>query len=217
MAAFTKGQIRAAVQQAIDDPNAKRWTNASLDSLITMVEDTMFQTILDTFEGLLSQSDTSAAAAGVIALSSLTKRLFRIQKVTSGGVELQPRLFTEQVPQASYYLLGANLITDPSVGSANVTTTYSYLPASFQSLANDATVLPDYPEGHEAALVYLSSAWALAKGDAEDMTQAAKIADNAVESMLLSIARRYPVGVSNKVAEIKSKIMRNTLVGITGQ
>lgn len=218
MSVLTKAQVRTAIMQAIDDPQNKRWTAANLDVLIGLVEDTMFQTINDTFEYFLSNTETLAATGGAVALSAFAKRFYRVQKVISSGVELQPRLYPDAVPQATYYLLGSNLVTDPTVGSGNLTITYSYLPTKFGDLATDGTVLTDYPEGHESALIYLASSFAMIKGDAESMQQIARMADLSVEAMLTHVARRYPIGANMQVQRIKSALMRNpVLSGVAPQ
>jgi hypothetical protein len=218
MALLTKAQVRTAVRQAIDDPDATLWSDGNLDILITLVEDTMFQAILDTWPFALSLAESkTTSAAGAIDTSlgvTLTNRFYRVQKVVrdSDGVELQPRLFTEAVPQSTtYYMLG-NLIITPVLAGA-VTTTYSFLPLKFSELALETTALPNYPDGHEAALIYLAAAWALAKGDRESIQQIARIADQAVEALLTHIARRYPVAVQPRVTAVKAQIMRNALGG----
>lgn len=217
MALMTKGQIRSAVSQAIDDPTNKKWSQTNIDLLIQMVMDTMFETILDTYEYLTSQTDTtSTSAGGVIALSALTKRFYRIQRVlkVSGTLELQPKLFAEQVPQATYYIAGGNINTDPAQVSTSHNITYSYLPTSFTALATDATLLPvEYPEGHESALIYVTAAWAMTKGDEESMAQIGRIADSALESLLTHVARLYPIGANARNAAIKNTLLRNPLVG----
>lgn len=216
MALLTKAQTRTAVAQAIDDPDNKRWSAANLDILITLVCDTMFEAVLDSFEWLTSQSDTVTPSAGAIALSGLTKRFYRVQDLIKVSDTSHPhgRLFTESIPQPSYYMLGANIVTDPAItGSSSATVIYSYLPTRFNDLASDGTALPaEYPDGHESALVYLTAAWALAKGDAESIQQTALIADQALESMLTHIARRYPVGANARVQQVKASLMRNFLV-----
>jgi hypothetical protein len=216
MALLNKGQIRTAVQQAIDDAGAKRWSAANLDVLITMVADMMWSAILDTFDDATSQSDTVTPSSGAVDITTLTKRFYRTQKVTkvSDSSDLQARRYRESVPQASYYMLGNNIVTDPAVsGASSLTVTYSYLPPSFTGLANDGTSLPtEYPEGHEMALVYLAASAALIKGDAENMTQVGRMADVAVEALLTHIARRVPVSTSLRIAQVKASIMRNPLV-----
>jgi hypothetical protein len=220
MALLTKAQVRSAVAQAIDDPGNKRWSQTNLDVLISMAQDTMFQTINDTFDFFLSNGEALATDAnGIIALSSLAKRFYRMQqvKVVSSGLELQPKLFSESVPQASYYLLGNNVVTDPVVVSSSLRLTYSYLPVKFFDLATDTTVLADFPEGHEAALIYYSAAWAMTKGDAENMAQIARIADSSIEALLSHIARRYPIGTNARVQQVKMALMRNPLLGVAAQ
>jgi hypothetical protein len=217
MALMTKGQIRTAVSQAIDDPTNKKWSQTNIDLLIQMVMDTMFETILDTYEYLTSQIDTqSTASDGSLALSALTKRFYRMQKfsLVSSGAELQPRLPFEQVPQSTYAIIGGKVQTVPIQNAISMNIQYSYLPTSFTALATDATQLPvEYPEGHESALVYVTAAWAMTKGDEESMAQIGRIADSALESLLTHIARLYPIGANARNAAIKNTLLRNPLVG----
>lgn len=221
MALLTKTQVREAVRQAIDDPSDQRWTDANLDILIGMVGDVLWSAILDSFEFATSQSDTVTPAAGgkidvTVAGALLSQRFYRVQKVTrvSDLKEAQPKVFKEVVPQLSYYMLGKNIVTDPAVtGSNSVTVEYSYLPTNFNSLASDGTSLPsEYPEGHEMALVYLASAAAIIKGDAENMGQIGRMADMAVTAMLTHIARRYPIGAMQRINQVRYAILNNPLV-----
>lgn len=217
MALMTKGQVRSAVSQAIDDPTNKKWSQTNIDLLIQMVLDTMFETILDTYEYLTSVTDTqSTAADGTMALSALTKRFYRLQKfsIVSSGAELQPRLPFEQVPQTTYAIIGGKIETAPVQNAISMNIRYSYLPASFTTLATDATSLPiEYPEGHESALIYVTAAWAMTKGDEESMAQIGRIADSALESLLTHIARLYPIGANARNNAIKNTLLRNPLVG----
>lgn len=214
MSVFTKDQIRSAVRQAIDDPTSSRWSDSNLDILITMVEDTIFQAVLDTFPWFQSTGETVTTGGGgsVNLDTTLTKRWYRVQKVikVSDSSELQPKLFNESLPQATYFMQGPFLNTSPLIVGANsITVTYAYLPSRFTDLATGATALTDFPEGHEAALVYLSAAWAMSKGDAESIAQVGRIADQAVEALLVHIARRYPISAMSGVPLAKQAIMRN--------
>jgi len=42
---LTKAATRTAIRQAIDDPSAKRWTDANLDQLIELVLDDLYSDI----------------------------------------------------------------------------------------------------------------------------------------------------------------------------
>lgn len=215
MPLMTKGQIRTAVAQAVDDPTFKKWSQTNLDLLITQVQDTMFEAILDSYEFLTSFSESVAMTSGIAALSLLTKRFYRIQKITgvTSGLEIQPKLPFEQVPQIAYSIIGGTIETSP-VQTGSLTVRYSYLPTRFTDLSTDSTALAsEYPEGHESALIYLTAAWAMTKGDEESMAQIGRIADQSIESMLTHIARLYPIGANARNAAIKNTLMRNTLVG----
>ena len=107
----------------------------------------------------------------------------------------------------------ANAIADPDVGPRGRLLPFASInPFIVNDLAAESTVLDEWPDGHEAALIYTAAAWALTKGDAEDMKQVALIADNAVEAMLLAIARRYPVAVAPRSPTAKAQLVTNTLL-----
>lgn len=217
MPLLTKSQTRTSIRQAIDDPQSKRWSDANIDILTTLVQDTMFQAVLDSFDYFTSApaEAVTPAADGSYLLSGTSKRFYRMQRVVraSDSVELQPKLLPESVPQPAYDIRGNTLYTTPVVtGASSLQLTYSYLPLRFTDLANDATMLPaEYPEGHEAALVYLTASWAMTKGDAESMNQIARIADTAVDAMLSHIARRYPIAPNSRVQAVKAAILRQPL------
>lgn len=218
MPLLQKGQVRTAVRQAIDDPNSKRWSDANLDILITLVEDTMFQAIIDSFDYFTSQTDATLtpSGTGTVDITGLTKRFYRIQLVSrnSDGVQLQPKLMIESVPQPAYDLRGTLLTTTPAVtGASSLSVTYAYLPLRFTDLASDVTPLTsEYPEGHESALIYTSASWAMTKGDAENMAQIGRLADVSVDALLTHISRRYPIAPNMRVQAIKQAIIRNPLV-----
>ena len=220
MAKLTKAQIRTAIQQAIDDPSAKRWSTANLDILTGLVQDTMYTTLLDTFDDLTSNSENvTPTGSGTYDISGLAKRFYRVQKIVrvSDSKEFQAKRSAETFPQPTYDMLGDFIRTTPAVtGATSLTVQYSYLPTKFNDLALDSTVLPDYPEGHELALIYLTASAAIIKGDAESMQQIARLADVAVEALLQHIARRYPVATSQGVQQVKFALLRNPVVSQGG-
>lgn len=216
---LTKGQVRTAIRQAIDDPSSQRWSDTNLDVLTTIVQDTMFQSILDTFPWATSQTDTpTPAAGGIIDTTSLgallSQRFYRVQQlsdVATGNV-YQPKLFVENVPQTqTYFMSGENIVlSDASITQKKLA--YGFLPIRYTDLATDNTALPaGYPEGHEAALIYLTAAWAMTKGDAESMAQIARIADLSIDALLMHVARRSPTGGLARVATVKAALVRNIL------
>lgn len=222
MAVLTRGQVRTAIQQAIDDSGAVLWSQANLDRLTEMAEDTMFEAVLDTWPWFLSTSQSVAPnTSGQVALSTgLTSRFYRVLRTSrdSDGRELAPRLYTEALPQPAYYVLGDNLTTDPVIASpSTITVVYSFLPAKYTGLVDDNTALPNYPEGHEAALVYLTASWAMTKGDREDATQLTQVANQAVEALLRHIANRYPGGSPATITQVLERIMRNPIAAAGGQ
>lgn len=219
MAALTKGVVRTAVQAAINDAGGDTWSTSDLDQLISLVEDTLFSVLLEHWPWLTSVLEATVGVSNTVALSVLvSQRLFAIQKVLDNDVstEYKPALYGEAFASPYYYVLGGSIVSaSPGFSTHNVRVTYSYLPARFTGLATDNTVLPDYPEGHEGALIYLAAAWALAKGDQESIEQVARIADFQVDALLKHISRRYPVPVQPNLTAVKQQIMGAVLAGNT--
>lgn len=211
-----KGQIRTAVQQAIDDPSGIRWSASNLDVLITVAQDTLFQAILDTFPTftLAVAEAITTDASGAFDLTTTTQRFYRIIKVVNSvsSVELQPIYYTDKVPSQAYTIGGFKLLTIPTLATTALKLDYSYLPTRFTDLANDTTALPnEFPVGHESALIYLAAAWAMTKGDQASMAQIGRIADQAIEALLLHVARKFPFGTLQNVGLVKRAIMRNAV------
>lgn len=219
-ASMTKGQIRTAVRQAIDDPQSKRWSDANLDVLITLVWDTLFQALNDTFDTYtLTENTATTDGAGrhCCYYPFGSYNLYRFIRVTrtSDGAELLPKLPTDNIPGSLWYF-HANGNLNTGLLTTGVTIQYSYVPTRFVDLATDATNLPpEYPAGHESALIYVAASWALTKGDAESMAQVARVADMAVDIMVTHIARRYPIAPNMRLNAIKNAIMRIPLVSST--
>ena len=220
MALMTQDQVRTAVQQAFDDAGANRWSAANLDLVITLAQDTLWQQVLDTYPYYLSASEAETSdGSGIIAISALTTpgRMYRIQRIllNSDSSEIFPVLPYMAVPTSqTYYILGGNIVSTEAGVAHDVI--YAGLPTKFNALATGATVLDSWPEGHEAALIYASAAWAISKGDAESMQQIARLADHAVEAMLDHIARRYPVAVERRGPAVKFSTIRNPILGVSG-
>jgi len=220
MALLTKAQVRTAVQQVIDDAGATRWAAANLDILIGLVQDTLWQQVLDTYPWFLSVEEAETPSAGgiidITTALTVPGRMYRIQAVklaASPYTEYQPQLYTDSMPQTNtYWILGDEIQVKPAAATA-LTVTYSFLPTKFDGLATDATVLDQWPEGHEAALIYSAGAWAMSKGDAEQIAQIGRIADHAVEAMLDHCARRYPVAVERRNRTVKGQTVSNPLLG----
>lgn len=215
MPLLTKGQVRTAVKQAIDDPTNKRWSDANLDILIGMVQDTIYQAVLDTFEwyNFGTATGTTSAAGALVNMNSIFgSRPHRLLKVmrTSDLFELQPKLRNERVPQLAYDWSGDTLYTDPPLNAVNLTLQASFLPDPFYGLATDATTIQFFPN-HEASLIYVSASWALVKGGAESLAQVGRIADVAVDALLTHFSRLWPVATTQRLQSVKSAIMRQSL------
>ena len=219
MGLLTKIQTRVAVAEAIDDAAYARWSAANLDLLITLVQDSLWQQILDTapyFLSVLENETTSASGVIDITTGLTSKRFYRVQDVlkNADSTVYTPVMYGEATPTSQYYyILGDEIVTSDNSTSTDVV--YAYLPTKFDDLASDATVLDEWPLGHEAALIYMSAAWALTKGDAESMAQVGRIADTAVDAMLRHVARRYPVPVAPRQPAVISQTVRNPLIPLS--
>lgn len=215
MAALTRVQVRTAFREAINDADGDAWGDTAADQLLSLVCDQLFAVLLTNWPWLTSVAEAEVPVASAIALSGLTSaRFFAVQRVVSGSTEYKPKILGEAYSAPGYYILGGNIVTEtPGVGVTSTTITYSYLPTRVNALASDATALADYPEGHEAALIYLAAAWALTRGDQESMAQIVRLADSAVDALLTHIARRYPTPVQPSLTAIKAQIMTTVLAG----
>jgi hypothetical protein len=216
---LTKAQYRTAIREAIDDPNGKRWSDNSLDQLTEFVLDDLWGEILDMAPYINSQYQQIGLplhSPGYIDLRTtdvggdLTQRMYRVQQVIADGRHYfakDPRDFlmvassqtndvttirasTGVEQRFSFQFLGNQMWLHPL---GNVTTfvelRYNFKPVGFTSLTNGFQV--DLPEGSHKALVYLTAADALAKGNAEDATQVRSIGLEAKARMMDSIRRQY--------------------------
>lgn len=189
--ALTKAQIRTLVQEVIEDSSAKRWSAANLDLLIQITQDSLWSELLDFDAYFVSQLDTltSLTSPGYVDVATggdATKRFLRIQSIVRNGQEYTEvdrrdvvleantvKSHPRGVPYA-YVKLGKQFHLLPYDTADDVEFRYSYYPTAFDSLADGTAV--EWPEGHEAALVYETASRALSKGDTDDITQVAAIA-----------------------------------------
>jgi len=216
---LTKAQYRTAIREAIDDPNAKRWSDNNLDQLTELVCDDLYSDMLDMAPYINSQYqqiNLPLRAPGYIDLRTtafggdLAQRLYRIQQVIADGRQYfakDPRDFlmvassftgdvttirasTGVEQRFSFQFLGNQMWLHPL---GNVTTfvelRYNFRPVPFTSLTEGFQV--DMPEGSHKALIYLTAADALSKGNAEDSQQVRMIGEMAKAKMLDSIRRQY--------------------------
>lgn len=216
--ALTKAQVRSQIRQMIDDPNAKRWTDPSLDALIEGVHDDLYSDMLDIAPYFNSQYQQVAKvnlfAPGYVDLrqtvygGNLTQRFYRLQQCMADGRHYSAKDPRDYLMVAdsntndlttvkaiveqpyTFQFLGNQLWLHP-LGSVSsmVELRYNYKPQAFSSLTNGYIV--DMPEGSYRALVNLAAAEGLQKGNAEDAENFRKIGENAREKLLNSIRRQY--------------------------
>lgn len=216
--ALTKAQVRSQVRQLIDDPNGKRWTDPNLDALIEGIHDDLYSDMLDTaayFNSQYQQISLPLHLPGYIDLrqsvygGDLTQRFYRLQQCIADGRHYSakdPRDYLMTASSAtgdittiransgveqrySFQFLGNQLWLHPLGGVTTfVELRYSYKPQAFTSLTNGYIV--DMPEGSYRALINLSAAEAMPKGNAEDAQQLRGMGEEARQKMLNSIRRQ---------------------------
>lgn len=218
--ALVKSQVRSAVRNLIDDPNAKRLSDSQLDVVIEGIHDDLYSDILDTapyFNSQYAQIGLPLRSPGYIDLrqsiygGDLTQRFYRLQQCIADGRHYfakDPRdyLMTAAAPTTgsvadiradtgveqrfSFQFLGNQLWLHP-LGQVTtlVELRYNCRPQAFTSLTNGYIV--DMPEGSYRALINLSAAEAMPKGNAEDAQQFRAMGEDARQKLLNSIRRQY--------------------------
>jgi hypothetical protein len=203
----------------IDDPNSKRLTDSQLDAVIEGVHDDLYGDILDQaayFNSQYQQIGIPLRAPGYIDLrlttygGDLTQRFYRLQQCIADGrhyfakdprdylmvAKVQDGTVTSIAADAgveqrfTFQFLGNQLWLHP-LGQVTtfVELRYNYKPVPFTQLTNGTIV--DMPEGSNRALINLSAAEALPKGNAEDAAQFRAMGAEARDKMLNSIRRQY--------------------------
>lgn len=217
MATITRGTARTMIQQMLDDPSAKRWTAANLDQLTELILDNLWSDILDTAPYYNSQYDqlTTTTAPGYVDLrlvadgGALSQRYYRFQQVIANsrqyyakdprdylllatGATLSTVSASSGVEQAyTFQFLGDQLWLHPLGSNGDrIELRYNFRPTRYTALANDNTVVP-FPDGCELAYILKVAGLAMLKGNAEDSTALLRAAEDAKETMLNSIRRRY--------------------------
>lgn len=218
--ALTKAQVRSQVRQMIDDPNAKRWTDPSLDALIEGVHDDLYSDMLDVagyFNSQYQQISLPLHAPGYIDLrqtiygGDLTQRFYRLQQCIADGrhyfakdprdylmVAAAPitggvadiRADTGVEQRFSFQFLGNQLWLHP-LGQL---TTLVELRYSYKPQAFTSLTngyIVDMPEGSYRALINLCAAEGLQKGNAEDANNFRAMGEDARQKLLNSIRRQY--------------------------
>ena len=203
---LTKAQARMMTREWLDDPQAKRWSDARIDLATQLVLDDLWTELLDVQSGLTSQLQTltSLASPGYIDLrlttngGALAQRFYRVQHLTRGGREYRPIDSRDVLienneaivgPDFSYYVIGDQLWMFPLSTSDQVEFRYSYKPIIYTSLADGSYV--QFPEGSDSAYILAASAIAMAKGNVEDAAQLIVLADQAKSRCMASIRRQY--------------------------
>lgn len=203
---LTKAEARTMIREWLDDPQAKRWSDARIDLATQMVIDDLWTDLLDVQSGLTSQLQTitSLATPGYIDLrlttigGHLAQRFYRVQRVVRGSREYRPidprdvliELNKSIVgPDFTYYVIGDQLWLFPLSTTDQVELRYSYKPIPYTSLTDGFSV--QFPEGSESAYVLAASALTMAKGNVEDAAQLVVLAATARERCIMAIRRQY--------------------------
>lgn len=204
--ALTKAQARMLTREWLDDPQAKRWSDARIDLAIQLALDDLWTDMLDMQSSLTSQlhTITSLHSPGYIDLrlatsgGDLTQRFYRVQHVTRGGREYRPVDPRDVViesneaivgPDFTYYVLGDQLWLFPLSTTDDVELRYSFKPTPFTAMTDGMNI--PFPEGSESAYVLLASATTMAKGGAEDIGQLMSLAQQARDRCYAAIRRQY--------------------------
>jgi len=205
---LTKAQARMMTREWLDDPNAKRWSDARIDLAIQLALDDLWTDMLDMQSSLTSQLHTFVTSTlispGYIDLrlttmgGQLTQRFYRVQRVTVGGRECHPVdardvLIENNVAivgsDAGYYVLGDQLWLFPLSRTDQVELRYSFKPTPFTAMT-EGMYIP-FPEGSDSAYVLLAAATTMAKGGAEDIGQLMQLARESRERCMAAIRRQY--------------------------
>lgn len=207
---LTKAQFRTMVRAYLDDPNAKRWDNTTIDIAIQLALDDLWTDLLDQNPFLTSQfhTITSLVSPGYIDMrltsqgGQFTQRMYRIQSVKSNERIYYPKdprdilltagdvgvvvssAFTWTIYGDQLWMFNGN----QSFGDAPVDVRYSFKPTPFTALA-DGTNVP-FPEGSESALVFFAAGSTMGKGSAEDNAQLMKMAEVARQRMLNAVRKQ---------------------------
>lgn len=224
MALLTKAQIRTAVQQAIDDPSAARWTAPNLDVLIGLCYDDLWGDILKWAPNLAASkldTITTLVSPGYIDLSATggagqpTQRFFQARSVVRESrehvyapnesiiIEDNAVVSPVSVMLDGYYTFyGPQLWIFPLKTTPEVEFRYSFRPAAFTSLSDGTAI--SFPDGHESALVYEAASRGFTKGDAESMAQVQQLAQDAQARLRASLMP--PIQISREPRQLDSPL-----------
>lgn len=217
--ALTKAQARTQIRQMIDDPNAKRWTDANLDLVTERVLDNLWSDILDVAPYINSQYQQIGLplrAPGYIDLrltdvgGDLIQRFYRLQQCIADGRQYfckDPRDYlmvassqtgdvttirasTGVEQRFSFQFLGDQLWLHPlGMVTTFVELRYNYRPLQFTRMT-DGLYVP-FPEGSEDTYIMQAASQAMLKGNAEDSQALRQIAEESRQRLMNSIRRQY--------------------------
>lgn len=202
MAKLTKAQARTLVQAFLDDPGAKLWSAATLDTLIEGALDELWGDLLENFQWLRSQETTvlTPVAPGTVNLDTALTRFYRVQQVVRGSaalnlVDQRDVLVTGSTeisaPAGSYTIMGGLLWMFPLSVAPDVYVRYSSRPTSFTTLLDSDPV--EWPDGYHLAYCYDAASRALEKGNREDSTMLGKRAEQGLYR-LKAYLRKQTIG-----------------------
>lgn len=195
----------------MDDASATFWSSANLDVLISLTLDDLWQDLLRFEPSITSQLDeiTTLTSPGYIRLpkttdtpvGDLTQRFFTIQSVTRDGREYSPidprdvviednEVKTTNAGDFRYFKRADQLWLLPLETTPAVEFRYSFLPATFSSLADGNTVV--WPEGSEGVYTFESAGRAMMKGDREESAHLLGIANLQMKHLRARVSRPFP-------------------------
>lgn len=204
--AMTKLQVRTAIQQMSDDPNAANWTAANLDILTGMVYDELWGEIINTNPYFVTQLDTltSLTVPGFFDVrlvadgGNLSKRFHRLQDIVRGGrsyTKLDQRDILVEDNAAivtgynfTYSFYGDQIWLFPLETTGDVEVRYSFKPAAYTSLADGTSI--SWPDGYEGALTFEVAGRSMLRGERESAGQILSIASRTQENMMTMVRKR---------------------------
>jgi hypothetical protein len=204
--AVQKQDLRAYVQNHIDDLNSKFWSNTNLDFLIQGTMEEKWTELLRVDPFLLSTTETITAAPklvtpGYIDLAQLTNRFHAIQSLIRDDKEYDKAHSRDVVlkgttllvgPDLHYTKFGARIYLFPLSTTSQIDLRYSYRPALFTGLGSTDPVT--WPEGFENALIFECASRAMTKGDREENARIDRLAKDSWDSLITFIRdNRTPV------------------------
>lgn len=201
---------RAMVQEYMDDPEGKRWAPDFLDYHIALTLDDLWGDILSVapyftsqWQNLDSITDPGYINTRLQSLATnpghLTKRFYRVQKLTRNGQEYrevkQNTVVIEDdeykvAENHAWFRLGYYIYLSPFDTDDDVEIRYSYLPTAFYDLDEDDLV--EWPEGFDTVWIYEAAGRAMLKGSAEDSNDLLTMAAHGKRRMLSAVSQAGP-------------------------